>query len=235
MASSFYIGHNLAPGTETPSAATWTVGSYLIGYAPTDSCFVGTNAWMAWNYNSYSAIARCRLFGENAVFENPSWFDESSLQFAYIQSDKSLGDAYRQTVGMVWWTIKHQFTENYSLYTTLNFMHFWDETLPFSLRREPGNDQPFQFTLSTLQRVAWTETAGFAFEFGILGLNYHKPLVHNGYSIYKMGANYLVQLGLSISALPNNFDRLYGTSDARSRSVNYDYSVHPELQLQYFF
>jgi hypothetical protein len=229
LASPFFIGNNLSPGTETPPKSTWTVGSYIIGYAPTDTCLIGTNAWMAWDYNSYSAIARCKLT------EETRWFDESSFQLAYIQSDKSLGDAYRQTVGIVWWTMKHKFNDLYSLYTTLNFMHFWDETVPFSLRRDPGNDQPYQFSLTTLQRVSWTETAGFAFEFGILGLNYEKPLVHNGYSVYKMTESFLFQAGLSISAAPNNFNRLYSRPDARGRAKDYDYSVHPEIQLQYFF
>lgn len=228
-ANPFFIGHNMSPGTDVPAKSTWTVGSYLIGYSPTDECLIGTNAWMAWNYNSYSAIARCRVIGET------KWFDEASLQLAYIKSDKSLGDLYRQTVGMAWWTVKNKINDMYTLYTTLNYMYFWDETYPFSLRREPGNNQPYQWSFTTLHRVNWTPTVGFNFEFGILGLNYVQPLIHNGYSVYKMGDNYLAQIGLSISAMPNNFDRLYSRSEPRGFSENYDYSVHPEIQLQYFF
>jgi hypothetical protein len=229
LADSFFIGHNLAPSTDLPTKRTWTVGSYLIAYAATDSCLIGTNAWMAWNYNSYSAIARCRIFGETP------WFSDSSLQLAYIQSDKSLGDDYRQTLGIVWWTIKNTFNDTYTLYTTLNFMHFWDETIPFSLRRDPGNDQPFQFTLSTLHRIKWNEQIGFALEFGVLGLNYRTPLVHNGYSIYKMGEHSLLQAGLSVSGIPNNASRLYSHHEPQSIGSGYDYTIHPEVQLQYFF
>lgn len=224
-----YIGHNLSPSTEQMTARSWTVGTYLIAYAPTDSCLFGMNPWITWNYNSYNVVGRCRLMNQT------KWFEEMNLQGAYLQSDHSLGDAYRQRVGILWWTVKHTFTDYYTLYTTLNFMHFWDETIPFSLRRDPGNDQPYQFSLTTLHRVRWTETLGFAFEFGALGLNYHTPLVHNGYSLVKTGKNYLAQAGFSMSAVPNDVDRLNSRTLTRRQGPGYDFTLHPELQLQYYF
>lgn len=236
LAKSFVAGHNLAITTDTPEKGTFTLGNYLLGYSPADRCLVATSPWMAFDYNSYSLITRCKLMGETAIFA------ESSLQLAYVKSDKQLGDMFRQSVGMVWWAVKHQLNETYTLYTTLNYMYFWDETYPFSLRREPYNNQPYQFTLSTLHQVRWTETMGFNFELGILGLNYHIPRYHSGYSFYKKWDSFLLQLGLSMTATPNNFDRLFkntqpggGGEEPAYTSSRYDFSVHPEIQLQYFF
>lgn len=42
-------------------------------------------------------------------------------------------------------------------------------------------------------------------------------------------------LDLSISAKPNNFSRLFSHSERYGPDERYDYSVHPEFQLQYFF
>lgn len=229
-ANSFILGHNLGITTEVPKKGTATVGTYLIGYSPTESCHLGTSAWMAWNYNTYSLLGRCRLT------EETSYFDSSALQLAYLKSDDSLGDFYRQEVGILWYAFENKINDIYTIYTTINYMYFWDETWPFSLRREPGNNQPWQISLSTLHQVRWTKSTGFHFEFGILGLNYATPLIHNGYSVYTSGENYLIQLGVSMSASPNNFDRLYEKTElAGTKAESYDFSVHPEVQLQYFF
>lgn len=235
LAKSFVMGHNLAITTETPEKGTFTIGNYLLAYSPADRCLIASSPWMALDYNSYSLVARCKLLGKSAFFE------ESSLQLAYVKSDKQLGDRYRQSVGMLWWVVKHQLNELYTLYTTLNYMYFWDETYPFSLRREPQNNQPYQFTISTLHQIKWTESSGFNFELGILGLNYHIPRFHSGYSFFKKWDSFLLQVGLSMTATPNNLDRLFKNSRPDSAdniygdAPEYDFSAHPEIQLQYFF
>lgn len=229
-ANPFKLGHNLGITTELPEKGTATVGNYLIGYSPTDSCHVGTSPWMAAGYNSYSFLGRCKLTDET------TFFNSSALQLAYIKSDESLGDYYRQDIGILWYAIENRINDVYTLFTTVNYMYFWDETYPFSLRREPGNNQPWQISISTLHQVRWTKYTGFHFEFGVLGLNYTTPLIHNGYSIYTSGDNYLIQLGVSMSASPNNFDRLYEKTNMPGTTVeSYDFSIHPEVQLQYFF
>jgi hypothetical protein len=229
-ANSFILGHNLGITTAVPEKGTVTAGNFLLGFSPTDSCIVGTSPWMAVEYNSFSLLGRCKLTDET------TYFNSSALQFGYIKSDDSLGEFYRQDVGLFWYAIENRINDVYTLFTTINYMYFWDETVPFSLRREPGNDQPWQISISTLHQVRWTKFTGFHFEFGILGLNYGTPLVHNGYSVYTSGENYLIQLGVSMSASPNNFDRLYERSGSSGTTVEtYDFSVHPEVQLQYFF
>lgn len=230
LAKSFLIGHNIAITTDVPEKGTATFGSYLFGYSPTDSCHIATSPWMAWNYNSYSLMARCR------TTEDTEYFKSSALQLGYIKSDDSLGTYYRQDFAILWWAIENQINEIYTIYTTLNYMYFWDETFPMSLRREPGNDQPWQLTISTLHQIHWTPSMGFQIEIGILGLNYATPLIHSGYSFYKTWESVLLQIGVSISASPNNFDRLYSRTSTPERTIEgYDYSVHPEIQLQYFF
>lgn len=229
-ANSFILGHNLSITTAVPEKGTISAGNFLIGYSPTNSCHIGTSPWMAVGYNSYSLLGRCKLTDET------QYFHSSALQFAYMKSDDSLGDYYRQELAMLWYAVENKINDIYTIYTSVNYMYFWDETFPFSLRREPGNDQPWQISLSTLHQVRWSKNSGFHFEFGILGLNYTTPLIHNGYSVYTSGENYLVQVGLSMSASQNNFDRLYEkTKYAGAKVESYDFSVHPEIQIQFFF
>lgn len=228
------LGHNLAMTTEIPEKGTWSLGSYLLGYSFNDSFFMGTSAWMAWNYNSYSVFGRWRLG------LNTDYYEHLNLQFSYIQSDKSLGHFYEQKIGLLWLTTKHSLNEVYRLYTTINYMYFWDETLPFSLRREPFNNQPDQWSLTTLHQIEIRSRWGMNFEVGVLGLTYRTPLMHTGLSFYKLWESFLMQIGVSYSATTNNFLRLYDNSSQKSSGAylgtqKYDFSMHPEIQLQYNF
>lgn len=228
------FGHNLAMTTEIPEKDTWSLGSYLLGYSFNDSFFVGTSAWMAWNYNSYSIFGRLRLGFDSDYYEH------LNLQFSYIQSDKSLGRFYEQKVGLLWLTTKHSINEVYRLFATINYMYFWDETLPFSLRREPFNNQADQWSLSTLHQIEIHPRLGMNFEFGVLGLTYRTPLMHTGISFYKLWDSFLMQIGVSYSATTNNFLRLYDNNAQKNSSAyvgtqKYDFSMHPEVQLQYNF
>ncbi|WP_413576707.1 hypothetical protein ACLVWU_01550 [Bdellovibrio sp. HCB290] len=229
-ANSIVFGHNLGITTDSAEGGTFTAGTYFLGYAPTDSCMFGTSPWMAAGYNSYSLLARCRTSGETEYFRS------SALQAGYIKSDDSLGDFYQQDFAIVWWAFENKINDAYTLYTSINYMYFWDETVPMSLRREPYNDQPWQWTISTLHQLHWTETMGFQFELAILGLNYKVPRIHGGYSSYKKWSQFLLQLGLSMTGSDNNFDRLTSQdSVVYNADEHYDFSVHPEVQLQYFF
>lgn len=240
-----YLGHNLGVSTETPPAKTVTVGSYLLGYSTSDRFVVGTSPWMLFDYNTYNIVARYNfigstedellLDGENSR-ESSGAFDAVSLQAAYLKSGNFARDFYRQEIAIVWLTGKVAVSPYYDFYITGNYMYFFDETIAFSLRREPFNDEKYQLSLATLHSLKVSDTFRVSLEFGLLGLRARYPQVHSGASFAIMKKSYLIQFGFSVTATPYNIERLFESStSSRPSDDYYDASVHPEVQLQYFF
>lgn len=230
QADSFLMGHNLGITTETPAKGTGTVGSYAALYSFSDQGFVGTSTWMIWGYNSYNLVGRYR-------WDRPEKLVETvAAQFAYLKSGEFGDNYYRQEVGIAWLTGKISINSNYRIYLTGNYMYFWDETIPFSLRREPFNDDKYQLSLTTLHALKFNDEWTMLLEFGVLGLKAKYPRTHSGFSVAYQRPSYLVQLGFTVTSTPYNIERLFKrTTNTRPQEDYYDTSVHPEIQLQWFF
>jgi len=231
------LGHNLSPTTEIPRKGSVSLGTYLLSYSPSDRLMLGSSSWMLWGYNSLSGIFRYRLSEESG------WFDNLSLQGAYIKSVNILNNRYIQDIAILWLTSEHRISDTYQVFPTLNFMQFWDETKPFSFRREPYNDQSFQFSISSLHLVKWNSHWGAGFELGALGLNYVHPMMIFGASLNYLSHQFAIQFGLSfISRLPtsdtssaSNENSYYDYRTGRTLENTAPYTYHPEIQVQYFF
>lgn len=245
MSRATYLGHNLAISSETPKAGTVAVGSYLLGYSPSDRLLIGTSPWMIFDYNTYNVVARYNIIRDDSdeltldgddSGGSGGAFDALTVQAAYMKSGNFARDFYRQEIAIVWLTGKVAVNPYYDFYITGNYMYFFDETIPFSLRREPFNDEKYQLSLSTLHSLRVNDMFRVSLEFGILGLRSSYPQVHSGASFAMMKKSYLIQLGFSVTATPYNFERFFESStNARPEGNYYDASVHPEIQLQYFF
>ena len=223
------FGHNLAPTAETMSKGDWTVGTYYAGVGVTDNITVGLSTWMIWGYNLDNVILR---------FRHPFFAEEISHQVAYFKSNEQWGTRYVQESISYWLTYPFKF-ERYTFNTTLNYMYFWNELRPFSLRREPFNNQAQQITISTLHQFYFSETTTLQFELGILGANYVYPNLDIGASIAfrPLNQKWLLQIGASVSnrysgpLYPDNPQNLYIDSYENYAGV----SLHPEVQIQYWF
>ena len=229
VSKSILLGHNLTPTTATTSRGVLDIGSYAVTYGVTDQTMVGLNTWLVWGYNSYNAIVRTR-------WDLKGWWDEVAIQGSYIKSGTFADNFYRMEVGLAWLTWRKVLSPEYTFYASLNFMNFWDETIPFSFRREPGNNDSYQYSASTLHELNFSVHWGMLLELGVLGLNYARPELHSGYSFHYLSNNYLVQFGISVTAAPYNVERLFDHHDQQmAEQPKYDESAHPEIQLQYFF
>jgi len=128
---------------------------------------------------------------------------------------------------------------NYKINVTLNYMYFWKEGQPFSLRREPYNDEPFQFSLSTLHQLYFSDKILTQFEVGVLGMNYAYPFLQLGSSFVYLEKRYSIQLGASVSVMPPwNYNSQAGALASRTILTgenSQDTSIHPEVQVQYWF
>ncbi len=227
------FGHNLSPSTETMAARQWTAGTYYLGTGLTDHLTVGLSPWIALGYNLENYIIK---YSHQGIAE-----DEVSHQLAYFHNDDRLGNRYKQTSMAYWLTYGRNFdidSRKYKFSTTLGYMYFWKEEIPFSLRREPFNNQAQQVSLTTLHQFYFSDSTILQFEAGILGLNYKYPNLAAGASwLHFFGTSWSMQVGASISKRLSGPE---GYAEDGAVYINYfeNYmrdSIHPELQLQYWF
>ncbi len=225
---SILFGHNLATTAQTLDKNQITAGTYVLAYGITDDLLIGTSPWMLAGYNLENIVLKLKY----NLFE----YQKISHQLTYFKSNPMFGEKYQQISMSYWLTHAIEF-ERYTLNTTFNYMYFWDENRPFSLRREPFYNQAQQFTLTTLHQFYFTDETILQFELGILGLNYKYPNLSAGASWMHIFSNaWSTQIGASFSkrftgpAYPD-YDDFY-----IKNYENYsDNSIHPEIQIQYWF
>lgn len=221
------FGHNLAASNETLSRGHWTAGTYFLGTGITDNLTVGLSPWIYFSYNMDNVLIRCK----HPFLNNVSM----SHQFGYFKSNPDLGSRYIQESTSYWltWGLAD---DNYKFLMTMNYMYFRNEVQPFSLRREPFNNQAHQLTLSSLNQFSFSENTILQFELGLLGMNYKYPYLHVGASwLHHFKPNWSLQVGASVSERFSGLEQI-PDSPVISSPENYNYiSLHPEIQIQYWF
>ena len=241
-------GHNMASNTYLLDAGSCAAGPYsaICGVSP--YLTIGTITWLMWDYNSYNFIARSAYpINKNSTI---------GAQVIYIKSDENLNPSEFYIYQME--TLRSQaiFTteHNNTVTTHINFIYeyFFEETFAHSLRRNPLNNQPYQFTLSSLWEFEVNDQTILQTELGAHGLNYKYPQLLIGFSYgYKFKNSYL-QIGISMNGTPysilgaseridtqtgvyaNNKGRGLDGTD-QSIQMKADFDMHPEIQYQYFF
>jgi hypothetical protein len=229
-----FLGHLLTPTTYLPEAKTITAGSHVIGYSVNDNLLVGTSSFLLFFYNSPNIYIK---YGRQ-LSKKQRW----SVQLDYLKSDESFtpfNTEYFMEAAMGWLSWSYDVTQFYTFHTSFNYMYFFNEGKPHSLRREPFNDDPFQFTLTTLHDVRVTENFGLASEIGVLGINYEVPNLHGAVSFRYIRDSFFIQVGVSFDAhvLRGGFDRRAYILNNPTLDASHtdDFVIHPEVAFQYFF
>jgi len=231
---SILLGHNLTPTTYTLPKLGFTAGNFVLGGGVTDKLTLATSPWLYTSYNMYSGIVRLRGCLER---EGDSCKTDWAVQAMYLKTGHFGKDTYQMTALNSSFVVKRDITDFYSLNLALNYMYFFDETAPFSLRREPYNDNAYQVSISSLHEIRLPAGFGFLIELGALGVNYMYPEFHYGLSVHHRSNNFLVQLGFSQTFTAGTLSRLFDTNQIMSLTggePGYDFSMHPEVQLQFF-
>ncbi len=224
---SVLFGHNLTPTTHTLKKGVWTVGNIVLGNGITDRLTIATSPWLFSSYNMYNGFLRSRSAMANG---------ELGFQLGYFKTGNFGKNQYQMEAVSLSSSYGYNVTPNYTFTLSVNYMYFFEETFPFSLRREPFNDQPYQFSLTTLHEANLSEKVGFIGELGVLGLNYSYPQLHFGTSMNYKAKSWLVQLGFSQTVTMSKAQKsLSQASYHNSQDPTLDYAIHPEFQAQYFF
>lgn len=221
---SITFGHLLSPTTYTLKKNDFSLGNLFAGLGVTDELTLGVSPWMLGSYNMYNALIRYRIFNE------PDW--QFGQQFGYFKtytvSRPHLG--YQMEALSLWNTLSHRISPVFTAHYNLNIMYFFDETIPFSLRQEPGRNHAYQVSPTVLLESALTQSWGLLAEFGLMGLDYSQPNPHVGSSLYYRSKIWLIQIGYSLTAL-----RQQHVSNTFRPQGKRDVAVHPEIALQATF
>ena len=176
----------------------------------------------------YSGVVRSRL---------PIASGEAGVQVGYFKTGNFGRNNYQMEALSASVSYSYDVTPAYTFAMSGNYMYFFDETFPFSLRREPYNDQPYQFSFTTLHEAHLSDKMGLTGEVGVLGLNYTYPQLHFGASINFKSNNWLLQGGFSQTITMSKADAAFTQQSytQASQDGSLDFAVHPEFQFQYFF
>ena len=248
------FGHNMSPNSYTLNKGDFAVGPYATVYGVTDNFMVGMSPWIYYDYNANNFTMKYKidLGNEQAVsfqymyFKTYGEFDDAPIKD--YTSGKTRGFEYDfqyiMEVSKYYATYSNKITDSVTSHTTLTYDYYNNETYPYSIRREPLNNDPYQFNLSNLFEIQLQDNLLLQQEIGVLGLNYFYPQIIYGASLGFQFDDLYLQLGFSMTGTyeaymnPDKrrnvyFDIIGG--EYNRDSVKYDFSMHPELQLQYFF
>ena len=237
------FGHNLSPSTKKLEQYQATVGFYAMAMGLTDNIMIGTSPWIYSNYNMHNLVGQY-----NYTFSSK---DELAFRGTYFKTydvENKLNEYKMEAISLhtIW---GRKLEKKKKLNFVLGYMYFYDETLPFSLRREPMNDNPYQFSTSVLFESQLDKSWGINLELGVLGVNYVYPQLITGASVTYQYKMIFMQIGMSATGTPNSYfntnridnngmylDNYYSRSQYTNKeNARRDFSVHPEIQLQYFF
>lgn len=226
------FGHNMSGNSYTLKQGQCLFSTYVAACGVTDQILVGTSTWMLSSYNSH-----------NLAFRYASDLNSKyrvGVQSIYMKSYDTSERYYEMETWRTQFILTNKIDSKLTHHYNLTYEYFYDETVPHSLRREPLNSDAYQVSLSNLFEYDFTDKYIIQYELGIHGVNYHYPQLLTGFSLGRRWINSFVQLGFSANGTAKSYfntARIDSNSYAkRSRNdMRKDFSIHPEIQFQYFF
>jgi hypothetical protein len=240
ISGGFAVGHLMTPAVSTLTKGEVTVGTMAVGVGLSNEITFAISPWLVGFYNMTNANLRYQATPK----KSESW----GLQLSYFKDNPDYGKLYKMEATSLWLNYRTQLSRAHRIHWSVNYMHFSDFRVPFSLKRWSFNEtEPQgQVSFTTLQEIATTAHTRVSLEFGVIGLNYHYPNYHFGASTaLRFDGGYL-QFGLSASGYFTNmtksaYNQVYNEYQQSGASLDFtsvyknSVAVHPEVQLQFFF
>lgn len=249
---SFQNGHNLTITSDTLPAGHCSIGIPVTACGITDGISLGVSPWMYLDYYMWGVAARVLLD------EDPDQ-NRFALQANYFKTYKDREDAgnipalSHYQMEAVWlmlirtWNI----SPTYRLHLNTHLNYYFDEKLPFSLRRPYLKPTPWQVNLSLLHEVNLAAGWFIYGEMGLIDILRDPIHIHGGASLGKVFGGLSVRAGFSLTGTGSalfsptarrdyqqslRFSSLSGyEAEKDAPLVRYDYGLHPEFSVQYTF
>jgi hypothetical protein len=142
-------------------------------------------------------------------------------------------------------------TPSYSQHFNFQVAYYWNDKKPFSLRRPQVRKTPYQVNLTSLHESHLVGPYHIQIETGLLGLDGTHPALHAGMAGSYRGKNWAFQIGATATGALMGWLDYTDRYDVHSQAVfrsragfdrNFsddelarDFSVHPEMFVQYSF
>lgn len=222
---SVFLGHLLSSTTHMPQANTITAGSHLLAYSPSDNFMFGTATFFDLFYNAPNLYLKV---GDN-IDRDQKW----SVQMDYLKTIPSRMSHYDMENFILWGAYSNDVKPFYTVHLNVNYMYYFAEYFPHSLRMEPYNDDPYSLSISALNEIKLHENVGLAFETAIHGLNYYAHYYHFAGSIRAQNNHLVINFGASVTTLSREVpeERVKKYSYGQLHSM----AIHPEVSIQAFF
>lgn len=234
------------------------VGTLFVGYGVTDQWTIGTSPFALLTYKMHNWGSRYaidlseddRIIVAVEYFKTYGKENERSRQWREIcESDTLYGEEYYENYcrgtqypygfsdfQMEAWAYKLnyslQMASDYRLNVNGSYYYYLDDERPFSLRMDPQNDDKYAVNLTTLHEFRINQKTYFNLEAGFWGMNYTYPYFHFGTSVgFQPSKASLLSAGVSATwspSFPSQKRKIFNNYDSRL-------SIHPEIQLQYYF
>lgn len=247
----FQNGHNLSSTSDLLPPGHCSIGIPVTACGLFRGLSLGTSPWMYMDYNMFSIALRA-LIAEDE--EQNRWAAQGSYFKTYEKREagnRLALSTYQMEAAWLMLIRTWRMSEHYRLHGNLHANYYFDEKLPFSLRRPYARPSPFQFNLTLLHQM---DLVSGWFVFGEMGLLdfARAPLhIHAGASLGKQIGGLSARAGFSLTgsgpALFSPTNRRDYQQALRFQSIEgydgeidpwraqYDYAIHPEFSLQYTF
>lgn len=246
------FGHVVSSTTSLLRSGECTIGAQVAGCGLSDRVMVGASPWLLYDYGLISIFGRMGL-GDAKARPDGRLAHDQSIQLSYFRNYVGADDGkgFGYDMSLAWGTYVYALrpAPNYSIYLNAQAMHYWIDRHPFSLRRPWVDRTPLQLNASALIEAELSNGFYLNGEVGLLGLAQQAPAIHIGVSLDWRSPSWLFRAGVSQSgtlrgyrspprrrdhqqdlrSTPEGFDKIY------PEYAQYDYSVHPEITVQWYF
>ncbi|MCJ8276275.1 MAG: hypothetical protein HRT44_02995 [Bdellovibrionales bacterium] len=235
------FGHNLSATSHVLDPGNCSVGLLTVACGIAEDLAIGSSPWLFMDYNMYSFFARYRI-------EKTEDYEEV-LQLGLFQTD-SASRTYDMSAVWLYWIHGYDLAPHYNLFLNIQGAYYFNENRPFSLRRPRVWKDPTDWNFTTLHELTLVNGFYIMGEVGFLGVVRKYPQIHTGASIQWRSKRWLIQAGFTNTGTlqaywsPSNRQdiaqslsngRDHGLGDGSSDILKYDFSIHPEFVIQFYF
>ncbi|MBX3020795.1 MAG: hypothetical protein KF799_03900 [Bdellovibrionales bacterium] len=241
------LTHNLSAAANFLEQGQCTIGLQLAACGLTPRLSIGSSVWLWESYGMANGSFRYKI-SEN------EFGDRWGFQAAYFKTYNKRRDGSLRHYDMeaMWLVLlrSYKLAPYYTLHLNFQTNWYFNDKMPFSLRRPiPGRSRA-QVNFSTLHEVDLVNGWFILGEIGLL--DFVQPLlyVHSGASIGRATKHWSWHAGVSVTGTPKalfsptrriDYQQILRTTaegfdqPLSYTSASYDYGLHPEFSLQFYF
>lgn len=246
------LGHDVSATGHVLPSHQCTVGTFYFGCAVNDRLTFISSPQLYWNYHLHNFVFRYQYENTEEHYR--------TVEFDYFKNFRDRDDPNDPhqldnfVMEAIWlrYIYTEKFRTNYYAHFNLHVNYYFDEQLPFSVRRPYEDPSPFQLNLTVLNEVYLVHGWFLEGEAGFLDFANWPLHTHEGVTIGKKWKQGFFYIGFTQTStlralfaptdrvdyqqvLKDNVPKGYYSRPLDHDSIKNDFSVHPEIAAQYFF